>query len=282
MLTHTTPMLPQAASAIQKDVPLKEILSATSIGYLARNIELVFPNFDKDSFCTQATVGLDELTLMQRADHIATALRAHLPTSYQDALDILVASFTPELTQSSDNGLAVFFYLPHSAFIAKYGVKPSSGETDPFDLSMAAQYQLTKRFTAEFSIRSFLLHDPNRALATIQTWLTDPDEHVRRLCSEGTRPRLPWGKRLPDFGKNPDKVLFILEALKDDPSLYVRRSVANHLGDIAKDQPDWVLEICRVWGKDANKERRWLIRHAIRYLDKKNSPGANELRRSLK
>lgn len=282
MFSYPEPQLPRAAKSIQKGVPLKEVLNETCIRYLARNIELVYSNLDTELFCHKATKGLDKLTLMQRAHHIAKAIRFCLPARYEDALATLVNSFTPESTQSSDNGLAVFFYLPHSAFIAEYGLEPQSGEADPFDLSMVAQYELTKRFTAEFSIRSFLLRYPERTLNTIQNWLTDPNEHVRRLCSEGTRPRLPWGKRLPEFGRNPEQVRFILETLKNDSSLYVQRSVANHLGDIAKDNPEWVMDTCTTWGKSADERLRWLIRHALRYLDKQHYPGANELRRAMK
>ncbi|WP_067094518.1 DNA alkylation repair protein [Marinomonas atlantica] len=282
MYCYTEPQLPKASKSIEKGIPLKRLLNEECIHYMARNIQLVSPDLDVEMFCQVATENLEELALMQRANHIAKALRACLPPSYEEALEVLVRSFTPESTANSDNGLAVFFYLPHSAFIAEYGLEPQVGEADPFDLSMDAQYELTKRFTAEFSIRPFLLRYPERTLNTIQNWLTDPNDHVRRLCSEGTRPRLPWGKRLAEFGKKPEQIRFILETLKNDPSLYVQRSVANHLGDIAKDNPQWVMTICETWGEDADERLRWLIRHALRYLDKKHYPGANELRRRMK
>lgn len=105
---------------------------------------------------------------------------------------------------------------------------------------------------------------------------------MRRLCSEGTRPRLPWAIRIPEFVKDPRPVLPILESLKDDPDLYVRRSVANHLGDIAKDHADLVLEICRNWLEDASPQRRWLIRHALRYPAKKGEKNAIKLRKLAK
>jgi 3-methyladenine DNA glycosylase AlkC len=139
---------------------------------------------------------------------------------------------------------------------------------------MRAQYELTKRFTAEFSIRAFLEADPVATLERLEEWATDPNVHVRRLVSEGTRPRLPWAPRLPRFVEDPQPVLRLLEMLKDDPELYVRRSVANNLNDIAKDHPDLVVEVCARWSLQASPERRWLIRHGLRTLVKQGHEGA--------
>ncbi len=143
---------------------------------------------------------------------------------------------------------------------------------------MKAQYELTRRFSAEFSIRPFLIRWPERTLAQLQQWTTDPDPHVRRLCSEGTRPRLPWAQRIPGFVRDPRPALPILEALKDDPELYVRRSVANHLGDIAKDHPSLVFDLCTRWTEDADPARKWLIRHAVRHPARQGVKAALRLR----
>ena len=147
---------------------------------------------------------------------------------------------------------------------------------------MQAQHALTRRFSAEFSIRPFLVRDQTRTLARLLEWTTDPDPHVRRLCSEGSRPRLPWGMRLTAFVQDPGPVLPILERLKDDPSLYVRRSVANHLGDIAKDHPERVFALCEAWLDGASNERKWLIRHALRHPAGKGHPTALALRVAAK
>ena len=140
-------------------------------------------------------------------------------------------------------------------------------------------FRSTRRFSAEFSIRFFLLQETERTLARLMEWTRDSDPHVRRLCSEGSRPRLPWAQRLPAFVRDPRPTLPILEALKDDPDLYVRRSVANHLGDIAKDHPQLVFEICERWAGGASPERKWLIRHAVRHPAKKGVKAALRLRR---
>jgi 3-methyladenine DNA glycosylase AlkC len=207
-------------------------------------------------------------------------MRAHLPARYEDALEVLLRSLTPPHTRTEGLGLGVFFYLPHVSFVAAYGLdRAGNGGRDPFEASMRAQYELTRRFTAEFSLRVFLQQEQQRTLAQLLQWTRDPDPHVRRLCSEGSRPRLPWAERIPAFVTDPRPTLPLLEALKDDPDLYVRRSVANHLGDIAKDHPELAFEVCARWLAGASEERKWLIRHAVRHPAKHGVKAALRLRR---
>jgi 3-methyladenine DNA glycosylase AlkC len=142
---------------------------------------------------------------------------------------------------------------------------------------MGAQYELTKRFSAESSIRAFLVRYPEDTYARLLEWARDESVHVRRLVSEGTRPRLPWAPRLPAFQKDPRPVIELLELLKDDPERYVQRSVANNLNDIGKDHPDLALEVCRGWLADAAPARAWIVRHALRSLVKKGHRGALRL-----
>lgn len=237
------------------------------------------PDFDAAAFTRLAHEGLEPLGILERGQHLARALRQALPADYAQAVEVLLASLTPPLPRTDELGLAVFFYLPHVAFVATYGLDAGgNGGRDPFEVSMRAQYELTRRFSAEFSMRPFLIRQPERTLARLMEWTRDPCPHVRRLCSEGTRPRLPWAMRLPALIKNPEPVLPILEALKDDPDLYVRRSVANHLGDIAKDHLDLVLSLCERWLSDASTERKWLIRHALRHPAKLGHAAALQLR----
>ncbi len=163
--------------------------------------------------------------------------------------------------------MAPFLYMPYAFFIATHGL-------DYWEESMRAQYELTQRFTAEFSIRPFLIHHQDRTLARLSEWAHDPSPHVRRLVSEGTRPRLPWAMRLPAFQKNPRPVLALLEQLKNDPELYVRRSVANNLNDIGKDNPALLFKTSAEWMKKASPEREWLVRHALRSRIKAGEPRA--------
>lgn len=142
---------------------------------------------------------------------------------------------------------------------------------------MRLQFELTQRFTAEFSIRAFLTHHPEATYARLRDWARHDNVHVRRLVSEGSRPRLPWAPRLPAFQKDPAPVLALLELLKDDPELYVRRSVANNLNDIAKDHPGIVVDTCRRWLKGATEPRKWIVNRALRSLVKQGHRGALDL-----
>lgn len=247
--------------------PLKNFFDPALIRRLSTSVRAVYPAFPEESFLSTATRGLTPLSLLERAKHIAAALRRALPTPYEEAIEILLSSLGPELSQTEELGMGVFFYLPHVSFVEAYGL-------EHFEASMKAQYELTKRFSAEFSIRAFLEAHPTQTLERLHLWVSDPSPHVRRLVSEGTRPRLPWARRLPAFQKDPDPVLALLEKLKDDPVLYVRRSVANNLNDIGKDHPDIVVSVCERWGIDASEERRWLIRHALRSLVKRGDISA--------
>ena len=134
-----------------------------------------------------------------------------------------------------------------------------------FEDAMETLRLMTQRSTAEFAIRPLIDADQARALAIMARWVEDPSHHVRRLVSEGTRPRLPWGMRLRALVADPRPVLPLLERLRDDPSDYVRRSVANHLGDVAKDHPDLAVEVAREWMRGAPEARVALLRHALRH-----------------
>ncbi|SFX50755.1 DNA alkylation repair protein [Marinospirillum alkaliphilum] len=234
---------------------------------IAAQLSGVDSQFDCEGFIEAALEGYDQLALMDRGRHLAKVLHRFLPSDQEQAIQWLVASMGPRLERDQGNSMAPFLYLPHSFYLAHYGL-------DHFEASMQAQYQLTQRFTAEFSIRPFLERYPEATLERLHQWAEDNDHHVRRLVSEGTRPRLPWAPRLKSFQKDPQPVLALLEKLKDDPELYVRRSVANNLNDIGKDHPDVLLDCVARWSARASEARRWIIRHALRSLVKQGHPQA--------
>jgi 3-methyladenine DNA glycosylase AlkC len=226
--------LPKAPKSIQKGSTLKSLLDKEAISCLAHNISQVYPAFNTKDFIKVAQENIEPLGILERGHHLSHVLRKYLPTTYATAIKILLKSLTPPLQSTSDLGLSVFFYLPHICYVANYGLNPQfNNKRDPFNISMKAQYELTQRFSAEFSIRHFLIKWPKKTIKQLMKWSNDKSPHVRRLCSEGSRPRLPWAIRLAFLVENPRPILPILEALKDDPDLYVRKSVANHLGDIA-------------------------------------------------
>ncbi len=234
---------------------------------IADAISAVWRDFDHGAFVRDCRPGYESLNLMQRGRHIALHLQPHLPARYEQALPILLQSFDHIPPEAKPSSLASFVYLPYSYFIAEFGLNHLAH-------SLQAQYQLTQRFTAEFCIRPFLLKYPDKTLKQLQNWINDDSEHVRRLISEGTRPRLPWGIRLKPFQHDPTPVLALLEQLKDDPSEYVRRSVANNLNDIGKDHPEHLLVVAEQWRKDASPERLKLIKHALRSVIKQGDPRA--------
>lgn len=246
---------------------LKDQYGPEVVSWLAQQIQTVFPGFESDCYVEEVLVGFEALELMPRGKHMAQVLRRFLPAHYPQALDILVRSMGVKLSDSRSFGITAFYYLPHSFYISEFGL-------DHVDASLDAMYELTQRFTAEFCIRPFLLQHPQAVLARLQQWLTDPSEHVRRLVSEGTRPRLPWGMALKPFKQDPQPVIALLEQLKDDPSLYVRRSVANNLNDIGKDNLGVLCQVCQRWLTEATDERRWLVNHALRSAIKRAEPEA--------
>ena len=250
--------------------PLKNYYGPDVPARIARMIKEVDSGFDEDAFLADALDGYQALELTPRARQIAQALGRHLPQDYERAIEILIASLGPKLQAAELTGIDVFVYLPHVFFIAEFGV-------DHFEASMRAQYELTQRFSAEYSIRVFLERYLQQTLGRLHEWAFDSNVHVRRLVSEGTRPRLPWAPRLRAFQDDPRPVLELLELLKDDPDLFVRRSVANNLNDIGKDNPAALIETCRRWMKDASPQRSWSVRHALRSAVKRGEPEALEI-----
>ncbi|HYC38273.1 MAG TPA: hypothetical protein VEC19_17735 [Usitatibacter sp.] len=249
---------------------LVDSFGAPVVRGIAAAIRDAHPPFASRDFVRSALRGFEPLDLMARARAIAQALAGHLPRDFPQAADILVRSLGPPLGTTGGHGMAPFFYLPHSFFVAAHGL-------GHFEESMRAQYEITQRFTAEFSIRVFLERTPDRTLARLREWTADPSVHVRRLVSEGTRPRLPWAPRLRAFQRDPTPVLELLERLKDDPELYVRRSVANNLNDIGKDHPAIAAETARRWLAGGAPHRRWIVAHALRSAVKRAEPGALEV-----
>ena len=237
---------------------LKDIFDATLIRHIGAETQAVFPAFDRKAFVAATLRGLEPLSVMQRLRHVTENLHVLLPEDYASALAIL-RKLAPRL-----NSRFVAMVLPEYA--ALYG------QAD-FALSMAALRDFTIYGSSEFGIRPFLRHDQARTLRQMTKWAVDPDEHVRRLASEGSRPRLPWSFQLECLRADPSPVLPILIRLKSDPSAYVRKSVANHLNDITKDHPDWVLSLIESWPTD-DARTNWIAKHALRSLIKQGNQRA--------
>jgi 3-methyladenine DNA glycosylase AlkC len=242
--------------------PLKHFFDEQLVRGIADELQRAYPPLRKAPFVAACMNGLNDLELIARGWHIAEVMHDHLPRPFAKAAAILVASLGPEHAGTDSFGMAPFRYLPHICFVQKYGL-------EDFEPAMRAQYELTKRFSAESSIRAFLVRYPEATYARLRQWAHDDNVHVRRLVSEGTRPRLPWAPRLRAFQQDPRPVIGLLELLKDDTERYVQRSVANNLNDIAKDHPELAAAVCRRWVEGATPARAWIVRHALRSLVKK-------------
>jgi 3-methyladenine DNA glycosylase AlkC len=251
---------------MSEDKAFKNLLGKDAATQLADQVGAAWQGFDKRRFVRLATHKLGNLELTDRVKQFSRALEQTLPADVPSALDILTRSL-PAPLPSCDAVTNGFVLWPIGQFIADRGL-------DHFEPSMHAMVELTKRFSSEFAVRPFLERHPEATFDRLRTLCLDPNPHVRRWCSEGVRPRLPWGNRLGSLVDDPSPIFPILEALKDDPELYVRRSVANNLNDIAKDHPARVLATCKRWSDGASEQRKWLIQHALRTLIKQGRPEA--------
>lgn len=245
------------------DAPkLKDYFTAEVIGQIGERINSVHAAFDTTSFVADVlSPGWDDLAFVARSRHIAGALWTGIDLDVEPALDVLMAALPDELDDPEGVLNDGFFLWPFGDLIAAYAV-------DHLDAGLDACEELTKRFTSEFAVRPFLARYPE-ALDRVAQWAQDPSEHVRRLASEGTRSRLPWATRL-DLPT--DQILAVLSELRADPSLYVRRSVANHLNDLAKADSDRIVTLLESWHAEGVEETTWIVRHAMRNHLKQGDP----------
>jgi 3-methyladenine DNA glycosylase AlkC len=247
---------------------LKNIYSPALLEQAARDIRQVHASFDEKGFL--ATVFNDQwrnLELKARMRHIANSLRHHLPADYPAALSVLTEVVQRKLDQNGEKMAFEWGFLPD--FIEAHGVAHPNH-------SIPAMAVMTRLTSAEFAVRPFLLQYPERMYAQMHAWATHDSAMVRRLSSEGIRPRLPWGMGVPALKRDPSPILPILEQLKNDPAETVRRSVANNLNDISKDHSELALRLAVQW-KGSSPETDWVVRHACRGLLKKGHPEALRL-----
>ena len=233
---------------------LKDYIDRVAVRRLGEHIQAAYNNFELEKFIKVGAKGINKLEFTQRTKHISNVLREYLPGDIPKAFKIISKSLPGPLAVSDGMFKDNFWLWPLSDFVHQFG-------NDYWQPSMDVCYKLTQCFTAEFAIRPQLQREPAKTLAKLLDWTSDKSDHVRRLCSEGPRPRLPWAARL-DLPR--DLVFPILDALKADPARYVQKSVANHLNDMGKEDPKWLLKKMKSWNKQANDHTRWIIRHALR------------------
>jgi 3-methyladenine DNA glycosylase AlkC len=244
---------------------MKDGLGGEAISRIAESLSLTIPQFPKTLFIDEAIGHIENLELKERVHHLIAVLNNHLPTDFNETAEILLRLKSNWIAGNPSDNLNGFAAWPIIDYIGEYGLEHP-------EVSLNALRELTSMFSAEFAIRPFIIEHQKLTFQFLKQWCADPDEHVRRLVSEGTRPRLPWGQQLPKFIEDPSPLFPLLETLKDDPSDYVRRSVANNLNDISKDHPEKVIALFKRWKRGGEKNREWIIRHATRTLIKAGHP----------
>lgn len=247
---------------------LKDMFDQAAVDFLAGKLAAVCPSFDAKNFSQVVAADLPALELKARAARIADGIRDALPGRYPQQLALVRKAAGTPPPADADGGMGGFRYMPFLNFVGRHGLEAP-------ELSLQALAQLTCFFSAEFDVRPYLLADPKHALTHVKAWVRDRDWRVRRLASEGIRPRLPWAMRLPHFAADPAPVLGVIAHLVVDPHPIVRRSVANNLNDIAKDHPAKAVAAAAAWLKA--HEAHEVVRHGLRTLVKAGNGDALKL-----
>lgn len=247
---------------------LKKHFTGETAFILGEGIRTALPGFDTAGYAVEVDRRVPDLELKDRVLVLCEGLRSRLPDSYPKALDILRGTLVEELSEGRGMFKTSWFLMPVARYVEEYGLDHPEESLDFLE-------EVTRCHTAEYAVRPFVTHHREITMARFARWAVDPGHNVRRLASEGIRPRLPWAGTLPFFVEDPSPVLEILEHLRADPSNYVRTSVANNLNDISKDHPDLALATARRWLRESPvPETRWIVKHALRTLVKKGDQEA--------
>ncbi|MFM2415079.1 MAG: hypothetical protein RI911_772 [Candidatus Parcubacteria bacterium] len=246
------------------------LFNAGKVEKIAGEIARVYPAFQKAAFIQEVISEFPRLELKARITWIAACLHKHLPVDYSRAVSILVKSLPkPNNPDLLDDDFGDFIYAPYAEFVAKYGCT-----SEQLSASLGALYEMTQRFSAEDAIRYFINAFPKQTLAMLKTWAADSHYHVRRLCSEGARPKLPWSQKI---SLKVHETIPILDMLFSDKTRFVTRSVANHVNDISKTDSVLAIKTLQRWKqtkKQSSAEMDYIIRHALRTLIKAGDPDA--------
>ncbi|MCH7947880.1 MAG: DNA alkylation repair protein, partial [candidate division Zixibacteria bacterium] len=249
--------MPSKLNRKEKPRLWKDLLSKEAVLVFSKCIKDAYPKFDQKKYtATVLADGFLRLELKERLNKIAESLKSFLPADYDAAVRILIKT-APNVGTFENWALTIY--------VEKFGLKD-------FKTSVYALEELTIFGTSEFAIRPFMIYHTARMLPILMKWTKSPNEHIRRLAAEGSRPRGVWVAHIEAFKKDARPVIKILEKLKADESLYVRKAVANNLNDISKEHPDLVAETCKKWQKAGDANTDWIIKHGCRSLIKHGHP----------
>lgn len=250
-----------------------ELFNPQKVNQIATEIKNVYEAFDQKSFEQETVKAFENLELKERIAHIRDMLAKYLPDDYIKATTMILKALPPELNPNkTDDDFGEFIYAPYGDFVATFGCTK-----EHLTFSLNALREITKRFSVEYAIRDFINTFPKETFKVLNSCSLSDNYHERRMASEGTRPKLPWAKKLTT---QYDKPIKLLDNLYSDSTRYVTRSVANHLNDIAKIDADLVIETLKGWKtskKQTKKEMDFIIKHSLRTLIKEGNPKALEL-----
>jgi len=241
----------------QKPTQLKDWFGPELAQLLSEKIKTVYPEFQQNSFQKAVNAQYKNYELKGRVNLLAHGLKKHLRGSYEQGLSVLMKIIGPENQNETGMFKEAYWLMPVAKYIEEFGLEHP-------DLSISAIYELTKRHTGEFAIRPYIEHYPGKMIPIMQTWATDSNFHVRRLASEGIRPRLPWAKKLTLFIDDPGPVFEILKQMMEDTIMFVKKLVANNLNDYLKDNEEATWVFIDQWKFSTNPDTRWIIKHALR------------------
>lgn len=236
---------------------ITQYFGANLAQFLGKKIRVVYPSFKYSAFVSLVRKQVPEKTYTERVEIFADALQKYLPQDYPKALNILLKILGPENPNQTGMFKTYYWILPIGKFIEKYGL-------EYFSLSMNALAEITKRNTGEYAVRPYIRKYPKQSLRIMKQWAKSDNFHVRRLASEGLRPKLPWASKLETFINNPEPVFEILEILKEDPIKFVQKSVANHVRDYTKVHPKAAQKLLAQWQKSKNLYTLWIVKHSMR------------------
>ncbi len=241
----------------KKDYSITKHFGSNLAELLSEKILLVHPTFNCTAYISAIAEKCEDKTYTQRVELHADELKKVLPSDFEKAVEILVNILGDENPNQTGMFTNYYWIMPIGKFIEKYGL-------EHYDTSISAIAEITKRNTGEYAIRPFIRKYPAQTLEQMKEWAQSEDFHLRRLASEGLRPKLPWAPKLDTFIENPAPVFEILELLKEDEIKFVQKSVANHLTDYLKVNPEPTVQLLKKWTKSKNPHTMWIVKHATR------------------
>ncbi len=238
-------------------ISITEVFGENLAILLAEKILTVYKKFDSKSFVLDTKKQVISKSYTQRVEVLADLLKQYLPDKYPEALEILMKIVGPENPNQTGMFTVYYWLMPIGKFVEKYGL-------DHFSLSIKAIEEITKRNTGEYAIRPYARKYPDKTLAICTQWAKSKNFHLRRLASEGLRPKLPWAPKLDVWNDNPKPVFEILELLKEDEVKFVKKSVANHVRDWLKVNSIEAKKYIVAWSQSQNEHTQWILKHAQR------------------